>query len=250
MHFILDLCMSTLLMVHSQMPLSPIPEKIDTAHYLQGKFEASEHPDWFAEVPAAYADRSGHYLRKEALTAFVEMAKAAEKDGVRLKIISATRSFYRQKSIWEAKWTGKRKVEGKFLPKSHPETKARALFILRYSSMPGTSRHHWGTDFDINNLNDSYFLKEPGKSEYAWLQKHAAGYGFCQPYSRKGSRRPSGYEEEKWHWSYMPLAAPLTKMYADLLSDHDIQGFAGAESAPSIGMVAAYVEGLNPMCYE
>ena len=250
MHFILDLCLSTLLMVHSQMQPSPIPEGMDTAQYLQGKFEAAEHPERFAEVPIAYSDRSGHYLRKEALAAFIQMAKAAENDGVKLKIISATRSFYRQKSIWEAKWTGKRKVEGNYLPESHPQAKERALFILRYSSMPGTSRHHWGTDFDLNNLNDSYFLKEPGKSEYAWLKKHAADYGFCQPYSPKGSQRPNGYEEEKWHWSYIPLAAPLTHLYAKVLSDRDIQGFAGAESAPSIGMVAAYVQGVDQSCYE
>ncbi len=64
--------------------------------------------------------------------------------------------------------------------------------------MPG-ARHHWGTDFDLNALNNAYFNTKDGKRIYDWLTQHAAEFGFCQPYTAKGGPdgRPIGYEEEK-----------------------------------------------------
>ena len=35
--------------------------------------------------------------------------------------------------------------------------------------MPATSRHHWGTDLDINSVDPKYWEEEPGKSEFEWL---------------------------------------------------------------------------------
>ncbi len=118
--------------------------------YLMGKFVPSKHPD-FTVIKTKYASRNGMYMRKDAYSAFQKMHEAAIKDGVNLKIISATRPFDRQRSIWEAKWTGSRKVGGLDLSKTIADPSTRALKILEYSSMPGTSRHHWGTDIDLNN---------------------------------------------------------------------------------------------------
>ena len=43
--------------------------------------------------------------------------------------------------------------------------------IMKYSSMPSTSRHHWGTDIDLNSLENSYFEKGEGKKySIGWLQ--------------------------------------------------------------------------------
>ena len=36
----------------------------------------------------------------------------------------------------------------------------RALDLLRYSSMPGSSRHHWGTDVDVHSLDPETFEAE------------------------------------------------------------------------------------------
>ncbi len=36
------------------------------------------------------------------------------------------------------------------------------------------------------------------------LTANAAKFGFCQPYNVKTDRK--GYNEEKWHWSFMPLS--------------------------------------------
>lgn len=178
------------------------------------------------------------------------MATAARQEGISLQIISATRNFADQKSIWEAKWTGQRKVEGQDLSKTIPDPKQRALKILEYSSMPGSSRHHWGTDIDLNALNNAYFASGKGKQLYDWLQAHAATYGFCQVYTEKGPHRPHGYHEEKWHWSYMPLASRFLDQYERKVTYQDINGFKGADAAELIEIIPKYVRGIAPACKE
>ena len=216
--------------------------------YLMGKFAPATHPD-FVVVDKKYAEGEGFYLRKDAYESFQKMWEAAQADGITLTIVSATRNFYRQKQIWEAKWTGQRKIEnGTNAAQKYKDPKTRALKILEYSSMPGTSRHHWGTDIDLNDLDNYTFEQGPGKKVYDWMQKHAAKYGFCQPYTVKGKERPNGYNEEKWHWSYIPVAQHLTKLAAQRLQDDMIGGFEGAETAKGIGVVEKYVLGINKEC--
>jgi hypothetical protein len=81
--------------------------------------------------------------------------------------------------------------------------------ILQASSAPGISRHHWGSDADL-------FSTEPvdwragGQfaDEYSWLQRNAATFGFLQSFTA-ASQAAGGYIEERWHWSYYPLAQAL-----------------------------------------
>ena len=149
--------------------------------YLMGKFDPATHPD-FVEIAAGYANRPGMYLRRDAYEAFRNMHAAALKEGVRLQIVSAARNFTAQKGIWEAKWTGSRLIEnGKNAAQAYPDPVQRALKILEYSAMPGSSRHHWGTDIDLNNLSPQFFESGQGKKIHDWLAAHAAEYGFCQP---------------------------------------------------------------------
>ncbi len=217
--------------------------------YLQGRFAASEHPA-IVPVPKALTDGDGTYhMHREALLAFQKMQAAAAQEGIRLFIVSAFRNFDRQKSIWEAKWNGQRLLEGKeTAPAAYPDPAQRALAILRYSSMPSTSRHHWGTDIDLNRLNNEYFEAGEGKKIYDWLVAHAADYGFCQPYTPLGAERPYGYQEERWHWSYMPIARKLTQFAAQQLQYDLIQGFDGAEVAQKIEVIERYVLGVNAAC--
>ncbi len=205
--------------------------------YLLGKFDPAKRAD-FVLLKAPYTDRAGMWLRREAFEAFQKMSAAAQKEGITLRIISATRTFPQQQAIWEGKWAR--------FAKDAPAPKDRALKILEYSSMPGSSRHHWGTDMDLNDLNNPSF-EAGGKYEkvYAWLLAHAAEYGFGQPYT---AGRPTGYHEEKWHWSYLPLSRPFLNLYRQRMSEKDIQGFQGAETAAEIGIVKNYVLGINPAC--
>ena len=223
-------------------------KEIISKKYLMGQFDPASD-NRFMLIPAKKLVNSDQaiYIRKEAMEAFNNMYAAAEKEGIKLKIMSATRPFSVQKAIWERKWLGKQMVNGQFIPDSI-KGKARALRILEWNSMPSTSRHHWGSDIDINNVNPEYWEQPLGKKEYEWLVKHAHEYGFCQPYSKMGPERPEGYQEEKWHWSYLPISRELVKRYQQEIIDADISGFLGAETAKDIGVVKIYVLGINPAC--
>jgi LAS superfamily LD-carboxypeptidase LdcB len=218
------------------------PDIVDR-NYLLGRFDPSSDSR-FIQLTSAHAKGSAlnGFLRKETFKAFQKMAVAAKKDGVALFIISATRNFESQKKIWENKWNGKTKVEGKDLT-TVSDLKERARIILMYSSMPGTSRHHWGTDMDLNSLDNNYFLSGDGLKIYQWLSAHASTYGFCQPYTSKADGR-TGYEEEKWHWSYLPLSKIFLKEYEKQISYSDITDFEGREQSLSLKIIADYVDGV------
>lgn len=212
-------------------------------NYLLGKFDPATHPQ-FSKLSDEHAQGSakGAYLRKETYQAFIKMSEAAKKEGVELIIISATRNFDSQKRIWENKWEGRTMVEGKNLT-TVKDPKERARLILLYSSMPTTSRHHWGTDMDLNSSENSFFESGEGLKIYQWLTAHGAEYGFCQPYTSKTGGR-TGYEEEKWHWSYLPLSGDLLEAYKKQVRYSDLKGFAGSEVAKSMEVIKRYVEGV------
>ena len=239
--------------IQKQVMANPVPsiamDSTITLAYIMGRFDPVKHPD-FVLVKPPYSDGNSRYLHKDTWASFKKMYEAAKKDGITLTIRSATRNFEAQKGIWEAKWTGERKVQGgENLAKSTPIPKERALKILRWSSMPGSSRHHWGTDIDINDFENSYFEKGQGLKEYNWLVANAPAFGFCQPYTPKGpGGRPDGYNEEKWHWSYIPLAKPLSDQAKLRLKNEQIIGFKGAETAVSIDIKNKFVLGINEDC--
>ena len=216
--------------------------------YLLGKFDPSVDPD-FLQVPEEY-DIGGYtmYLRKETLGAFEDMAEKADEDGVELKIASATRNFDYQKNLWNNKWTGVTLVDGQDLSKSIPDGEERFEKILEYSAVPGTSRHHWGTEIDINDANVPYFNTEQGEKVYEWLEDNASQFGFCQTYTLKGTDRPTGYNEEKWHWSYLPLSRGFTQDYKRLITDTDISGFDGDQYVANFNIIPKYVLSINPDC--
>ncbi len=218
-----------------------------TLDYLMGKFNPKTD-ERFVVVGTEHADREGLYLRKETYGAFLKMTEAAKKDGVRFVIKSATRNFDYQKGIWERKWTGKTKINGKDINDITQEIADKSSIILQYSSMPGSSRHHWGTDFDLNAFTNSYFEKGQGLKEYEWLSAHASEYGFCQPYSPLGINRPKGYQEEKWHWSYLPLSTTLTEQAGLRITDKMIQGFEGDNTAQTVNLVENYILGISKDC--
>jgi zinc D-Ala-D-Ala carboxypeptidase len=207
-----------------------------SVNYIMGKFDPATHPD-FVAVEKKHADKDGLFLRKETYEAYKKMRWAAQQDSVSLTIISATRNFEYQKGIWDTKW--------KALPKIKDATD-RAKKILEYSAMPSCSRHHWGTDIDLNTVSSAFFNKAEGKKMYDWLTKNASKFGFCQPYT---AGRKTGYKEEKWHWSYMPLSKDLTIFAEKNLKNEMIIGFSGAETAASLDIVKNYVLCINKGCF-
>jgi LAS superfamily LD-carboxypeptidase LdcB len=201
---------------------------------LLGKIVPSKDSN-FVMIDSKHTEKKNIYLQKRAYQAFEQMAAAAAKEGIKLTIISATRTFDAQKAIWEKKWVRSDYVK-------FPE-KERVKEIMKFSSMPGTSRHHWGTDIDINSLENSYFEKAEGKKLYQWMQANAASFGFYQTYTSKSSGR-TGYEEEKWHWSYMPIAEPMLLAYQKTIQYSDINGFSGSQYAQANKVIEEYVLGI------
>jgi LAS superfamily LD-carboxypeptidase LdcB len=221
--------------------------------FLMGKFDPAKDARYVMVKPPL--SNANLYVHKETLAAFEKMRAAAQKDGISLTIISGVRNFNAQKSIWEAKWESKRPVDGNILPPIAKLNGAeRAKKILLWNSMPGTSRHHWGTDIDMNSVSPAYFNSGKGKKEYEWLQANAATFGFCQTYSTmvkenpKNEERTTGYQEEKWHWSYTPLAKKFTEAYGRTIKNKDIKGFLGDDTPEKIDIVKNYVLGINPKC--
>lgn len=210
----------------------------EVENYLMGRFNPAKHPA-FVKVPSHYANRSGYYLRVEAFDAFKKMHKAAGKDGVKLIIRSATRNFDYQKRIWERKWRAQKKSRS---------AKNKALNILKLSSMPSTSRHHWGTEVDLNAFSNRWFEHDQGLILFRWMNNNAAKYGFHRPYTKKDNSRPNGYNEEKWHWSYTPLSIAMTRDAEKVLTDAKITGFSGSETAIEIGVVNKYILGVHESC--
>lgn len=220
---------------------SPSPSNVPTFatpqeewNFLQGKYEPSPLLSSFKNP----GDTREHYLLPIVLENYRKMIQAFEEDRKTQRpddktvvfVVSSFRNFSQQKSIWEGKFSGQRKMREPIAGKS-PEQIVQ--LILEFSSAPGTSRHHWGTDLDINALENSYFEKG-GKGEYLyqWLRTNAYKYGFCQPYNALENRGGVGYQEEKWHWSYKPVSSELRRRWIQAYNEGMIRvdGYKGAET--------------------
>ena len=202
---------------------------------LKGDVDPCWHPS-FTAVPDHLTQKSNIYLRTEALEALEDMAAAARVNGINLQVVSAMRTWSHQRRIWNGKWNSTR-----FMGFTGA---ARASEILRYSSMPGSSRHHWGTDVDLNALDNEHFENGPGAVVYAWLLDNAYDFGFVQVYGDMQNGR-TGYQEEKWHWSYWPLAEGYLRCYLDLCPEEAFSGFEGAAYSDSLGIIDRYVQGID-----
>lgn len=196
--------------------------------------QTNERPETFVEVSSAWSDRK-IYMDSVAYNSFQEMAEAARVDGINLVIISGYRSFNYQKIIWDRKWEANKDLSDSL----------KVLKILEFSSMPGISRHHWGTDIDLNSLENDYFENGYGLKVYNWLVDNAMAYGFFQPYTNKNGGR-SGFEEEKWHWSYFPLADNYLYCYSIDTNVKDyVEGFKGSEYYLKLNILEDYVMGVS-----
>ncbi len=215
-----------------------------TKEELMGKVKPANDTN-FVKINSKHTAKSNIYLRKQAYNSFCKMYAAAKKEGVTLNVISAFRSNYHQQLIWEAKWTGKRKVGGEQLNLTIKDPIVRAKTILKFSSMPGSSRHHWGTDVDVYSLNNSSFENGQGLKTYQWLKANAATYGFCQVYS---ADRIVGYNEEKWHWSFLPIATPMLEEFKSIITLSDFNSFKGSQTAKDLNIIEEYVFGISEEC--
>ena len=164
------------------------------------------------ELPQAAAAMHVHV---EA--AFQSLQRAALLSGFELAVASSFRDFDRQLAIWNGKYCGDRPMfgaGGQLIDVQALSPSQRIAEILRWSALPGASRHHWGTDLDLfdRKAAPAGYRVQLTQAEFgaqgifaplaAWLDAHAARYGFFRPY--RGIR--SGVEPEPWHFSFAPVS--------------------------------------------
>lgn len=154
-----------------------------------------------------------YQLTPNTADAFCAMQTAALQDGIDLQLVSAYRSFARQQQIFEDKYT-RYTAEG--------QTPMAAIQrILEYSTIPGTSRHHWGTDIDITDANapnqkrllvpEKFHNNGPFAPLHQWMQANAHRFGFYLVYTNDASR--TGFAYEPWHYTYLPEAKAFLEQY-------------------------------------
>lgn len=165
-----------------------------------------------------------HRLSPATREAYLRLQHAARLDGIEIALVSSYRSFAAQVRIWQGKLQGRRPVYDAnqrqvdvFALTS--EEKVRA--ILLYSALPGASRHHWGTDFDIYDkaavsseyqvqlLDAEYAAGGPFYRLNQWLEEHAEAFGFFRPYRED----TNGVAQERWHLSFFPESNALLEAF-------------------------------------
>ncbi len=119
------------------------------------------------------------FVTRETRDAFVTMAKAAAKDGIKLIAESGYRSSRYQRTIIR-----KRMQEGHSFEE-----------VMKYVAPPGYSEHETGRALDLAT-SDAGFVRTEA---YSWLKKHASEFGFSETYPKA---RTGGMPYEPWHWCY------------------------------------------------
>ena len=169
-------------------------------------------------------------LEKNTFIAMEKMRKAALLDGVKIKVVSGFRDFERQKQIWNRKFK-------KFTTENNLSDLDAIKEIIRFSTIPGTSRHHWGTEIDVidedfkneKNLLISKKYEEGGIFEKLkkWMDNNSQKFGFYLTYDNNVNRK--GFEYEPWHYSYLPESKRYLKSFlkidiVEIISKVDIEG--------------------------
>ena len=191
-----------------------------TPDMLTGK--SQEH---LVNLPTPYS--SHHFLQAKAMKAFQGLQQRAVKNGFNLQPASSFRDFARQQLIWNGKFNGERKVHddvGNALDLSRLDDWQKSQAILRWSALPGASRHHWGTEIDIFDpdlLPQGQSLQlEPWEYEKGgyffelseFLTENLPHFDFSLPFMQMPAEKKIG--REPWHISYMPLAEKAKQLFS------------------------------------
>jgi len=194
-------------------------------------------------------------LEQNTLIAFNKMHEAALQDGIDIKIVSGFRDFERQMLIWNNKYK-KYTTEYRLSPTKAIEE------IIRFSTIPGTSRHHWGTEIDIIDASDERYKDEEDvllteKYENGiftklkrWMDTNSERFGFYLTYVNDNSRK--GFEYEPWHYSYKPVSIELLNIFINndigsIISTTSMEGKEFISKDFIQKYIDEYVKGVNPI---
>jgi LAS superfamily LD-carboxypeptidase LdcB len=167
---------------------------------------------------------------QDATSAFLNLRGAAAADGFDLRAVSTFRDFDTQVRIWNQKFMGQRPLydkKGVVLSFTDLSLQERVHAILSWSALPGASRHHWGTEFDVFDGNYAEPSQvqllptefEPGGKFHAlhrWLDENLERHDFFRPYDVDRG----GIFPEPWHLSYRPLSDDCLRLLTvDVIKD-------------------------------
>jgi len=167
---------------------------------------------------------ANHQLHQDVLPDFEAMQKAALEQGINVNLVSSYRTFDKQLSIWNRKWRGELPIldmQGKPTAINLLSDQQKMHAILTWSALPGTSRHHWGTDFDVYDrqavlnsgisfelVDEEYRPGGPCAELADWLTHHAHQFGFFRPFETYRG----GVACELWHLSHRTTAMQYEKL--------------------------------------
>jgi len=160
-------------------------EQPDRTDVLVNKYHTlgSGYTPELVRMDPAYTTRSADYLQPEAYEWFVKMADAAREEGLRLRSVSAYRSYATQRSLFNGY-----------------AARSGAASAERYSARPGHSEHQTGLAMDINVASTSAHFERT--REYQWLTEHCWEYGYILRYPQEDTPI-TGYIFEPWHYRYV-----------------------------------------------
>jgi LAS superfamily LD-carboxypeptidase LdcB len=183
-------------------------------------------------------------LHRDVVSAFLTLRAAAAVDGIGLVAFSSFRDFDRQLAIWNGKFRGERPMQdrsGRPLDVAGLTPAERVEAILWWSALPGASRHHWGTDFDVLDaaalpagyklqvIPAEYLEGGPFHRLTTWLDAHMGDFGFFRPYTTDRG----GVAPEPWHLSYAPVAVAAAGQF-DLAALRGALASADIEGKPEV----------------
>lgn len=129
----------------------------------------------------------GRRLAPAAAAAWSLLEAAAERDGIRLILLSGFRDLEYQADLI------RRKLE-------HGTALEEALAVI---AAPGYSEHHSGHAVDVGTPDCEPLTERFEKTAaFAWLTRRAADYGFHLSYPRGNG---FGIIYEPWHWALVPV---------------------------------------------
>ncbi|MEJ0036346.1 MAG: M15 family metallopeptidase [Gammaproteobacteria bacterium] len=177
------------------------------------------------------APGGGARLHAGAIDAVNALREACARAGHDLAIVSSFRDFSRQSGIWNRKFRGEQAVfdrAGVALDVAAMSGPERVRAILVWSALPGASRHHWGSDFDVYDRAavPADYRPELTVAEYTgsgpfarfneWLGANLGNHGLFRPYRTDRG----GVSPEPWHLSYTPVSGPaLQALTLDVLTE-------------------------------
>ncbi|WP_163937276.1 M15 family metallopeptidase [Paraferrimonas sp. SM1919] len=196
-------------------------------------------------------NHQGHWFEAQTLQAFLNMVQAAKDEGICIDLASSFRSFNTQLSIWNNKATGKRPLlDQREQPLDFKQLSEQQIVeaILLWSALPGTSRHHWGTDLDLYDssaiaidelqlISTEYQQTGPCAKMANWLEHNAAKFGFYRPFVEG----KSGVGPEPWHYSYWPASQLIMQCF-------DIQQLTLVLEEHNICCKQSILENLDNIC--